>query len=469
MDGKLIRNNRIYFEFEIKDGLKNYDVLYLLDRKNSTYRNTVGFMIERDGKDVSSLTPELLQRFTYTPLKFDDYAFSSWDVPLPSHNEAYLKKMLKNASLIHDEKFLGYYGFLLYVEMGLSLDKNVILNHIQEIIPYIKKMSSFMSDSYLEDVERQVFSKMMTKDEERLVGFAQLLSGVYSHEYGKLAKKAGIQYLKRNLTSYDEECLKALKNCPCVSFQDASSDVVMKEYDGIGILPDELFSHLIAHGDSSRLYDIIMNYDHYLDYPEKDGDYKYTPLVLFRYLYSHGYQDKKEELAKRLLLSCCFGKDYSLLRVFVSDDWVRECLDKGLFQGRLSIDLAPILFEDEKDMIEYAKKAYCRWNNCSSYYEKEEYWRNAYALHPMNMELGDYYYKDFRKKVRENMGYLGYYDRFYDGMIFLLRSHDKNALRNLSDENLGCFAEMPSFYVLKTIAKEELSKKSDNMHEYQEK
>lgn len=64
MNGRLYRYNRIYFEFLIENNSQIYDVLYLFDETKPRYGNDAGFLIEKEGRDISFLKPDILRKFT---------------------------------------------------------------------------------------------------------------------------------------------------------------------------------------------------------------------------------------------------------------------------------------------------------------------------------------------------------------------------------------------------------------------
>lgn len=349
--------------------------------------------------------------------------------------------------------------------MGISISEKIINKQFQNLLPCLKGMKSFMNRNFLRTLEQKVTEKLPSYEAMKQVAFIQLQSGCFSYFGG--AKSDGAKYILDNISEGKEDFLSALYNNPCFSIHSEISQILLEKYDGIGICPEQLFRYLIEKEDSKKVYEIVSLYDHYLLHLDDSLNCKYTPLYLFRYLLSHGYEDKKEELARRLLHFCYSGKEYAILRMFVSERQVKEDIDKNLFDCHLGMNAAPYYFDEDSSICNYAKTAHYKSPYGTSLLYIYDY--DAFCCDIEAVSCDDSSLRATRKTLREDVSTNRNYDTYFLNMLFLLRKKDKNALKCLAMEEKCTFINHPSFYILMALSKEELEKNLIDLHEYQEK
>ena len=262
------------------------------------------------------------------------------------------------------------------------------------------------------------------------------------------ALKYGIQMKRTDLRPL-------LIRYPVFSFRDDSAEFLMSQYGGDGIKPDELIAYYIEKNDSKKLYDSIMGGS----LSAKNDNY--SLIEILRFLCSHGYSDKKNEIARKIILDASNPKEYFALRQFVTKEELLEEIENHRFHGSKE----PMAYFVEDEQIRKAVDMKMEYK--SFFYYSIDY-AEAYGYDPKHAcTLSEYKIKDARKEVREEMS--RYEPKFvdcYNTMIGLILSNDKTSYTYLGNDDSKKIIDRGTFSIVRAIANETSGKKFKTMHLY---
>lgn len=451
MTKTLLRYNEMCFEYLIKDNGMQYQVLFCLPE----YYSGSYVLLEKDGKGapdelktseairklIPKGCPESLSSMSYYRMQKTDAIKKNIQIETENYNSATSKsyKSYLAASILYDIT---------------SLPTNQIAKELTEHMDIFTNMRTTSEYTFLKEIRKNIAGLKW----EMKSAFYCALAMKNDFHLDSSTEASVIQALKDGIGMKRTDLLPLLIRYPVFSVHDNCADFLMSQYGGAGLKTDELISYYIEKNKPDGLYESIMRED--ASALNTDND-EYSQLEILRYLCSHGYQDKKKEIAQRLILSAASPKEYFSLRALITKDELLEEVKSNRYHGH---DM-PLAYFFEGDQINDVMK-----NNPSFsrfyYYHVEHL--EAYGYDPKHShQPDDFEVKDARKEVREEINH--YNPEFvdcYKTMVGLIQYNDKTSYTYLTNEDSRRVVNNGTFSIARAIAYETSGKKFKTMHLY---
>lgn len=449
MTKTLLRWNDMCFEYLMEDKGIQYQILFCIPESyNGQY-----FLFEKDGKGA----PDEIKTIDAVQKLRPKGCFDSMS-SIPYFRTQALNDIKKNIKLelesYHSATSANYKSYLaasiLYDISYLpnnSLGKELVDN--LDIFTNIKTTSDYYFlnriDEHIKGMRmemKSVFYCALAMSKDLNISDRMIPNIVKALQYGIQMKRTDLRPL--------------LIRYPVFSLRDDSAEFLMSQYGGDGIKPDELIAYYIEKNDSKKLYDSIMGGS----LSAKNDNY--SLIEILRFLCSHGYSNKKNEIARKIILDASDPKEYFALRQFVTKEELLEEIESHRFYGSRK----PVAYFIEDEQIK--KAVNMKMEHKSSFYYYSIDYVEAYGYDPKHSySLDEYQIKDARKEVREEMSrYAPEFINCYKTMIGLILSNDKTSYTYLGNDDSKKIIDSGTFSIVRAIANETSGKKFKTMHLY---
>lgn len=439
------------FEYLIKDNGKQYQILFCLPE----YYSGSYVLLEKNGNGAPNeiKTSEVIRKMI--PKGCPD-SMSSRTYYQGQKTEVIKKNIqieTENYNSATSQSYKSYLAASILYDIS-SLPTNQTAKELMEHMNIFTNMKTTSEYIFL----RTIRENLAAQKQDTKSAFYCALAMNNDFHYDSSTEANVIQALKYGIGMKRTDLLPLLIRYPVFSVQDSSADFLMSQYGGAGLKADELISYYIEKNKPDGLYESIMRED---DSALNTVNDDYSQLEILRFLCSHGYADKKKEIAQRLILSSANPKEYFSLRSLVTREMLLEEIKSNRYHGH---DM-PLAYFFEGDQVKDVMKN----NPCFSrfYYYHVEY-LEACGYDPKNTyRLEDYGIKNGRKDVREEMNrYRPEFIRCYKTMIGLIQSNDKTSYTYLTNEDSRKVINQGTFSIARAVAYETSGKKFKTMHPY---
>ena len=451
--------------FEIVDRKGNQ--FLVISNAKSFSRN---FFIEcKDDLDLANEKSESLNRAAYQISCRLDCAFYGafdllpWSTRYSKPDPAFIEAALKDIKTAKNHRYIGYYCVALLCEIA-RLPKDNRLPYLKELLPYLDKTRDIAGkslDLYLsiieeggdlpEDIRRPLYIALSS---------AKLDFQVLPHIRESIETEA-----KKAICDKDENLEKLMKHLPTVEATDQVSNYIFGKYNGLNVRGAFRILYWVKKGEAEQLYNGLVQNTAY--FKGAFGSFEgVSPMEVFRFLVSHGYEGKKKEIAKALLGIIKDQKDYLALRALLSDEEVIEVYKNKPKEMEGWGDQSRILpvSLDKKEVANALKV------ERTFYYHLDDYYISSFvygygegALYKVeNLDL-----RDVRSEVRSCLTDKKDGRQYIDNALGLIACGDKTTLRYFQSEFVDAYPADPYFALAKAYIGN-LGKKMKDMYVYPE-
>lgn len=455
-DFKILRKNRFSFEMQHKTG-DQYVVLY----RYSYYSDE--FLIQSKDtltKDINETQLKAIAQHFYHKTRIADistvnrstfFGKAKEDMPfvIASFND------LKTAT---NPEYISYYCFILMGEIG-CMKKQDQLKYFPELIPYLSCMSRGLNGGCEQLLENLHHYSYITDDMKKESLFAAAKSP-YNFDRNSYCYRHIVEMLCDFVSQRRGDLREVLAKYPIFHGDSSQADFLLEKYDGVGIIKKELPPLLISKGKCVQLYSLMTNNPScFIDYFQESG----KAIELVRYLSLHGYNGQVKEMAEKLLPSIRHPKDYYALRVFLTDDEVLQVFKKFKEKTKERMDYLAFAYYEKKEITNQV--------DLHPYYYESTQTRtlsNTYGYAPLIKELDEYYSKEMRRDIRDEMGYRSF-DEIYTYSLGLIEAGDKISFKYyFTPEAEDRYLQDPYFCLTKAYLGLKQQKKIKDMYPYKE-
>ncbi len=461
-----LRNNEICFELIDKNGSQ-----FLAFRDpNSTYSSYYGYreLFIVQAKDTGTYHPASLSNalsiqtnlIRAVPLKslLNKFKPNNYKV-----NPSFIDGVLKDLEDASNPTYIGNYCIALIFEMT-KMDTNNANKYAKQIIRWMSYTNNIVDEAFdkLIDVfDKNIYINSDLKEEFYL----KLAQSHVDFDICPLTetyiKRTIKEAINKGITDLDENLLFRF---PIANSSSPEADLLYENYHGLGIYPNEIPTYLMKRKKVDELYSFLTKYPAYLKtyFNNKDR----LAIYLIRYLATNGYQDKVKELAMKLLPYVKSAKDYYSLRVFLTDDELMSSLPLSKDSYYDYVDspcFLSIHLESNELAMKIAKRDYI--------FGHGEYIILSYVFgYTPNDRLRDYYCKDLRQGIRDNMFYSNSPARFfYATALGLIAYGDKTVLRYFcTKESDDIYLGDPYYALIRAFISCKTGKKVKDIYQYPE-
>ncbi len=426
--------------------VENRDELNVPDEKRQSLKQAV----EHISKETNSAS-------------YGAYELRVWGSQYANGDPEFIAAALKDMKAAKNPAYVGNYCVALLCEIA-KLPKVKTLPYLKELIPYLDKTTSLAGehlDDYLKTIEKFY---PMPEEVRRPFYFALASSNVAFYRVSYLTEAIENELVKA-INSKEEDLGGLLRRFPVIKSSGPNADFVYEKYHGIGMKPNFFILYMIKNGKVETLYDTLIKNPEYIkdSLEDKEG---FSPMEVFRYLASHGYEGKKKEIAKALMKVTKNPKAYFFLRPFLSEDEVIEIFkNKPKENGRWgdASRMLPCLL-DTKKVKDALKEEYV------GYYYPERYVLPscAYRYEDWDLKkLEDYEIKNVRTGVRNSLNDGDNGAAYFADAIGLAAYGDKTISRYFLSEFQDSYGDDPYFCLVKAYVGA-MGKKVKEMYAYPE-
>ena len=449
----------------------------IVDRKGNQFiviRNPRGytrdFLIEcKDDLDLANEKSESLNRAAYQIsgrldcARYEAFDLRPWSTRYSKSDPAFIEAALKDIKTAKNHRYIGYYCVALLCEIA-RLPKDNRLPYLKELLPYLDKTKDIADkslDTYLIAIEEGGD----LPDDIRRPLYVALSSAKLDFQVLPHIRESIETETKKAICDKDENLEKLMKHLPTVEATNQASNYIFGKYNGLNVRGAFRILYWIKKGETEQLYNgLIQNTAYFKDtFGSLEG---ISPMEVFRFLVSHGYESKKKEIAKALLSIIKEKKDYFALRALLSDEEVIKVYKNKPKQMEGWGDQSRILpiHLDNKAVANALKveKTY--------YYHPENYYLSSYIYGYGEGELHDpedYGVKDMRSDVRACLNDKSDGRYYIDNALGLIAYGDKTTIRYFQSEFVDAYPADPYFALAKAYIGN-LGKKMKDMYVYPE-
>ena len=460
----LIRSNDVSFEIEGRDGKR-----YVLFAPRDSYYGDFYVQSKDDQNMPASKRNSIISASKYASTnlgisRYNPYRLEKYRLKTNRTNLTYINEVIEELSTAKNPAFIGNYCVGLLYEIS-KLDSKETVKCLEKLLDYLDKTTNIASYCLNDFLKRIDGALLFHNDLRRKVYFALALSSISLQDCTYI--KAQIESeLKAAIREKSDGLEKLLERFPVISESGKEADFLMERYNGLGMKPSFFVLYMTSKGESDKLYQLLLSKPSYFKSAlnEEDG---VKPLELFRFLASHGYQDKTREMAKVLIALTRSSEDYFALRVFLKDEDILEIFLKTPsgdgYGGKSGRDL-PILL-DKKAISEKLKE-----NKYYYFYDSNHYKAEAYSYGYSEGELSDFDYgiKEIRNGLRERLLNTHFDEKDIGEAMGLLSFGDKTTQRYFLTEFDQDYPGNPSYALVKAYIGDRLGKKVKGLYEYPE-
>ena len=423
----------------------------------------------RDDPDLAREKSDSLARIAYTissrtgSASYGAFELHPWNSRYSSPDPAFIEAALKDIKIANNSRYIGYYCVALLCEIARLKQENR-LPYLRELLPYLDKTRDIADknlDLYLDAIEE---GGDLPEDIRRPLYFAlakaKLNFQILPHIRESIETEA-----KKAICGKDENLEKLMKHLPTVEATSQESNYIYGKYNGASVRSAFRVLYWIKHGEAEHLYNGLMQNPTYFE--DAFGTWEgISPMEVFRYLVSHGYEGQKKEIAKALLGIVKEQKDYFAIRAFLSDEEVIEVYKKkpkGMEHWGDQSRILPIHLDKKKvaDVLKVEN---------TYYYNLENYYLSSYVYGYGEGELyqpADYSLRGVRSDVRDCLTNKNDGRKYIDIALGLIAYGDKTTPRYFQSEFASDFPADPYFALTKAYIGS-LGKKIKDMYVYSE-